>query len=189
VSGGHRIRGGAVITIVVVIGFLVWYFAIRDSDNGGSAPGPSAVAPEAVAPEATTESDLADLSDQLDRPIYWAGDQSGTTTLEFKETKNGSTYVRYLTGNAEPGTPRQAFLTVATYPYRDAMHALEVFAQKPGATTESLPNGGLAVQAKNAPTSVNVAYPDEPDYQIEVYDPDPKKALDLVTSGAVTPVG
>lgn len=57
-----------------------------------------------------------------------------------------------------------------------------------GAKTFSVANGGTAVQNSSSPTSVYVAFPDETGYEIEVYAPDPAKALDLVKSGDIQPV-
>jgi hypothetical protein len=51
-----------------------------------------------------------------------------------------------------------------------------------------LAGGGLAFQYKSRPTSVYLAYPGS-NYQIEVFDPLPRRALDLVVSGQVKAVG
>ena len=50
------------------------------------------------------------------------------------------------------------------------------------------PGGGLAVYSVEAPNNVYVAFPGS-DVQVEVFDPRPKRALRLVTSGRVAPVG
>jgi hypothetical protein len=52
---------------------------------------------------------------------------------------------------------------------------------------EELANGGLALVDADRPSSVYLAYEGQP-YQVEVYDPSPDRALELVTSGAVQPV-
>ena len=79
-------------------------------------------------------------------------------------------------------------MTIGTYPVPDAHAALQALAEKPGAHTAKTPDGGLVVVTEQNPTSVYIAYPDT-DYQVEVYDPDPRKALEVATSGAVVPVG
>jgi hypothetical protein len=43
------------------------------------------------------------------------------------------------------------------------------------------------VASSSKPQSVYIAFPDK-DEQIEVYDPDPKTAFALATSGAVVPI-
>ena len=187
----YQLRGvriGAVIAIAAVVAFLVWFFAIRDTgddDNGG---GGSQTAQNTLGPVAATEADLTDLAKKNDQPVYWAGDQPGTSDIELTQTADGNVYVRYLTDNADIGTPKPSYLTVGTYPFGDALHAIKVIAKEPGAQTYDVPNNGLAVQNTSSPTSVYVAYPDDKSYEIEVYDPDPAKALELVQSGDIQPV-
>lgn len=185
---GYQLRGvriGAVIAIAAVAAFLVWFFAIRDTgnDNGGGGQ----QAQNTVGPVAANEADISDLAKKDDQDIFWAGDQPGTSDLELTQTADGNVYVRYLTGKATIGTPKPSYLTVGTYPFADAFHALKVIGKRPGAVTKNVADGGLAVTNTNAPTSVYLAYPDQ-NFQVEVYDPDPKRALDLVTSGDIQPV-
>jgi hypothetical protein len=187
----YQLRGvriGAVIAVAAVAAFLVWYFAIRDtgSDNGGG--GGSSAAKNIVGPEAATQPDISALASKNGQPIYWAGDQPNTSDIELTQTADGNVYVRYLTGNASIGTPKPSYLTIGTYPFQNSIHAINVIAKEPGAKTFSVANGGTAVQNTSSPTSVYVAFPDETGYEIEVYDPDPAKALDLVKSGDIQPV-
>jgi len=175
-----------VVAVAAVVAFGVWYFAIRDS-GGSSEPATIATGGKAIGPVATTESELSALADKLDQPIYWAGEQPGAR-LELSRTKDARIYVRYLTGNAKIGVRKAGYLTVGTYPFKDAYTALQALAEKPGATVNDVADGGLAVAQANTATSVYLAYPDQ-DIQIEVYDPNAKQALDLATSGAIQPVG
>lgn len=66
-----------------------------------------------------------------------------------------------------------------TYQFGNAPHAIDVISDEPGAKTFNVPNGGTAVQNSSSPTKA---------YEIEVFDPDPAKALDLVESGDIQPV-
>lgn len=187
----YQLRGvriGAVIAIAAVAAFLVWFFAIRDTGDDNSSTNGGGGGANIVGPVAANQADIADLAKKNDQPIYWAGNQPGTSDLELTQTADGNVYVRYLTGNAAIGTPKPSYLTVGTYPFGNAIHALDTVAKQPGAKTFQLPNNGLAVQNSNSPTSVYVAYPDEKGFEIEVYDPDPAKALDLVKSGDIQPV-
>jgi hypothetical protein len=186
----YQLRGvriGAVIAVAAVAAFLVWYFAIRDSgsDNGG---GGSTAAKNIVGPESASQTDISDLAQKNGQPIFWAGDQPKTSDLELTQTADGNVYVRYLTGNASIGTPKPSYLTVGTYPFQNAIHAVNVISNQPGAKTYDVPNNGIAVQNSSSPTSVYVAFPDEKGFEIEVYDPDPARALDLVKSGDIQPV-
>jgi len=188
----YQLRGvriGAVIAIAAVAAFLVWFFAIRDTDDSGSdSGGVGQTAQNKLGPVAATAADISDLAKKNGQPVYWAGDQPGTSEIELTQTADGNVYVRYLTGEASIGTPKPSYLTVGTYPFGNAIHALDTIAKQPGAQTFNVPNDGLAVQNRSSPTSVYVAYPDEKAYEIEVYDPDPDKARELVESGDIQPV-
>ena len=56
-------------------------------------------------------------------------------------------------------------------------------------TSVKLPGGGIAVYSKaTGATNAYIAEPGVP-FQVEVYDPTPGSARDLVTSGRIAPVG
>jgi hypothetical protein len=174
--GSRGVRLGAIVAVLIGAALLAWL--VIGGDDDGDAPG---------APEAVSVEDLRErASSNDDLPVYWAGPQPGTT-YEFTETSDGSVYVRYLPEDAEIGDPSPDFLTVATYPLENGYARVLAAAEEEGAETEELPNGGLALVDADRPSSVYVAYEGEP-YQVEVYDPSPDRALDLVTSGAVQPV-
>jgi hypothetical protein len=170
------LRLGAVVAVIVGVALLAWLVLGGDDDEGG----------EAGAPQAVSVEDLQEEAGSSDMPVFWAGPQAGST-YEFTETSDGSVYVRYLPDDAEIGDPSPDFLTVATYPLENGYARVLAAAEEEGAETEELPNGGLALVDPDRPSSVYVAYEGEP-YQVEVYDPSPDRALDLVTSGAVQPV-
>jgi hypothetical protein len=126
------------------------------------------------------------LASESGGEVYWAGDE-GADTFEWTELGTGEIFVRYLTGDAEVGDPRAAYLTVATYPVGDGLEAIEKAAKDPGARTFEVPDGGTGLVNENAPASVYLAF-EGSEYQIEVYDPDPARALELVESGQIVPV-
>jgi hypothetical protein len=177
---GFRVT--AVIAIAVVAGFLVWYFAIRDTGsstgtfNGGK---PTQIS--------DTTGGVGDLANSAGHPVYWVGPQPGTK-LEATLLTNGDAYVRYLTQNAPIGSQQPDFLTVGTYPVPKAYKALQKVATQSGAIVKHGANGALVVTNDSNPRSVYIAYPNK-NIQIEVFDPDANRALQLATSGAVTPVG
>jgi len=175
------VRVGAVIAVALAAAFLVWLLVIRSDDESSTGP-----VKAGAGPALGSEADLATLAGKLHHPVFWAGDQPDTR-LEITDTKDGRVYARYLTGDAEVGDPRPGFLTVGTYPFKDAFGALEKAAKESGATVQHGDNGALIVTNKSRPTSVYIAYPDQ-DLQIEVYDPSPERALSIATSGDVTPV-
>jgi hypothetical protein len=174
------LRWLAVLLVLAVIGLLVWLLAFR-SDDGGTA-----AVTRGGAPVGVTQEDLIALSQQLHQPIYWAGTMPGTR-MELTETDNSYAYIRYLTADAPVGDSSPEFLTVGTYPALDAYKNLTAYANHSRATTKPIQNGGVAVVIPGSPTSVYFAYPHE-DVQVEVYDPQPQRALDLVKSGVVRPV-
>lgn len=69
----------------------------------------------------------------------------------------------------------------------DGLAALKKAAKRPGARTFKVQGGGTALVNENTPTSVYLAY-GASKYQIEVFDPDPARALKLVTSGKIQPI-
>lgn len=170
-----------VLLLCALIGLLVWLLFLRPH-NGDSAANVKA----GGGPVPTGEADLSALSRQTRQPVYWAGTMPGTR-MELTQTNSGYSYVRYLTGDAHVGDPSPNFLTVATYPTLDAFHDLRSYARNTRGPSVPIAHGGIALTVPGSPTSVFFAYPHE-DVQVEVYDPRPKKALDLVKSGVVRPV-
>jgi hypothetical protein len=159
---------------VAVIAFLV----LRNEDNGSSEPESTG------GPEGISQQGLTDLADSVDHPVYWAGPRSGSR-YELTIADNGNIFIRYLAPNTPVGSRSVASLTVGTYPAAGAN--LEKAVDKPGAKTGQTPDGALVVTNSSNPTSVYLGAPDS-DHQVEVYDPNPKEAFSLATSGAVVPI-
>jgi hypothetical protein len=181
-AGPEWVRIAAVVGAAVVVAFLVWLLAIRDSgDSGGDTTSASATGPTIVTP-----ADLSGVPGDLGHPIYWAGPRTGAQ-LELTETSDGKVYVRYLENGATAGDTRPDFLTIGTYPFPGAQKALRDLGSKPGEKSEDVSGGGILVYGAQNPTSVYVAYPDQ-DLQIEVFDPDPKQALE-VARNELRPLG
>ncbi len=130
---------------------------------------------------------LREIARDDKRPIYWVGDPRDFQ-VELSQA-DGSSYVRYLPPDVKAGSKRPDYLTVGTYPFRNAFADLKRNAEANGddAVTRSAPGDGRLLYYKQRPTSVYLAYP-ETAYLIEVYDPNEETALKLVRDGAVTPV-
>lgn len=137
----------------------------------------------AMAATAVSVAELRARARALGHPIYWAGPKRGRT-YELSETSNGSVFVRYLPQGVKPGSPKP-YVTVATYPFRDALAALGRTANR--TTTIKLAHGGIGIVEKAYPNSIHIAFPGS-DYEIEVFDPSPSAGRRLVTSGAIAPV-
>lgn len=136
---------------------------------------------------AASLADLRRLSTTLGHRIYWAGPARATTTYELTRTRDDRIYIRYLPRGTKVGDPEPKYVTVGTYPQKDAIANLRSAAAKLQATTIKLPGGGLAYVDRNHPTSAYLAFPGA-DLEVEVYAPDPKRTERLVTSREIVPV-
>jgi hypothetical protein len=137
-----------------------------------------------VGPVAMSPSGLRSLAQKLKHPIYWAGAKPGFT-YEVTETADGKVYVRYLPKRIKVRDPHANYLIVATYPYPNALTALRRVGK---ARVVRVRPGAFAFVDPTYPKSVHMAYPHS-NYQIEVFDPSPKKSKTVALSGAVRPVG
>ncbi len=174
---GSRRQIAVAVVAIGALGLVVWLLL---GDDGGDSTAPGS-------PEAVSAAQLRDLSASVGHDVYWAGDPAAGAELELTHQADGRIYVRYLSGDAEAGDARARFTTVGTYPVAAALAALRRQAQQPAAITRTLPDGGLAYMDADRPTSVYLAWPGS-DYEVEVFDPSPKRALDLVLAGAIAPV-
>ena len=142
--------------------------------------------PQVGSPAAVSESQLKSLASESSQPIYWAGPKHGT--YELTRTTDGRTYIRYLPSADKVGDRTPNYLTVGTYPTKQAFSALRRAAARDGAVSENIDSGGLLVFNNSAPTSVYFSYP-KSGYQVEVYDPSPLQARGLVLGGSIKPIG
>ena len=174
-------RVGLIVAVVLAV-VLVGWVALRGGDDDSSSSSSAAGGAEAVSADT-----LRDRATELGRPIYWAGEEENAT-LELTEESGGEVvYVRYLTGGVEPGGGNTGFLTVGTYAFADPVSALEVQSEQPGGEISDLPGGGVVYHNRDTPNSFYLAFPGV-ELQVEVYDPDPERARELVRSGQIVPV-
>jgi hypothetical protein len=174
--GRKEVRLGALLAGVLAVVFIAW-LVFHDGDSGTPTTGP----------ESATLESLRESASERGTPIYWAGPQEDAE-LEVTDSDGGErVYVRYLTGGAEPGDPRPKFLTIGTYVYPGAAEALKRQAKETGGELKSAPGGATVYINPDHPQSVYLAYPGV-GVEIEVYDPNPQRALNLVTAGQIVPV-
>src|SRR5262245_3997103 len=174
-------RGARVILVLIgalVVVLVVWLIGSCGSDDDSAS---STVAPEIVDADA-----LKERAEDQESPIYWAGEQEGTE-IELSVPEEGRTYVRYLTEGTEVGAPTPDYLTVGTYAFAQPIPALEELATKPGGVQRSAADGGIVYFNRDVPNSVYLAFPGQ-EVEIEIYDPDPARAKELATTGAIVPV-
>jgi hypothetical protein len=172
-----QVRIGALVALAVVAGLLLWLLV---RGNGGSTQTKAARA------HAVSIRNLAALPSTVHHPVYWIGPQPGDT-YELTLTTAGLIYIRYLPPGVAVGT-RRAYLTVGTYPVKDAQNAVRAIAKRLHVSPVALRGGGLAVQDTKHPSSVYVAYPGS-DYEVEVFDPSPARARQVALSGYVSELG
>lgn len=164
----------------LVLGVLLGALLFGGDDDG------SAEAPEAIGPmeaQIVSPAELAAEARSLGRPVYWAG-PSDQDQLEMARNEDGDVSVAYIPEGEDPEGPDADFLTVLTYRFPDARKALEAEAASGNRLSRELPDGGFLLSQPSQPTSVYVAYRGE-DYQVEVYDPRPGRALQLALAGSI----
>ena len=172
----RSIRVGAVVAIALAIGLVLW-LVLRD---GSSSSSTSPIPAGSKALPISTKG-LRTLA-SLGIPIYWIGARSGYE-YELTKTPDNRVFIRYLPNGADVGTDKP-YLTIGTYPAKGAYAAARRRAGLAGSTTIPAGNGAVAYYRSDSPTNVFLAYPGV-DSTVEVYDPSPGRARDLVASGQV----
>ncbi len=162
---------------VLIVGAVVAGVVIYKNDHGSSAPSATPVGPVGL-----SESGLHTLAAAVGQPIYWAGPRKDYL-YELTRTRDRKIFIRYLPPGASVGAKRP-YLTIATYPYPNALQALTNVAH---GQQQSLPGGGIALVDVKYPKSIHLAYR-RVNYEIEVFDPSPARSRQIALSGDVRPV-
>jgi hypothetical protein len=180
-----RVRVTAVVAVALAVGFLVWLLLIKGDGNDGSS---QATEPTTSSKQVSlvSESELLGALRGVGYPVYWAGPRLGVG-YEVTRLTDGRTYVRYLPEGEEVES-KTPFLTVGSYEQGNALDEIRKLGQKPGAVLVEIAGGGSAYAEGPDATSAYMAFPGV-DTQVEVYDPQGGRALKLIRSGAIVPVG
>jgi hypothetical protein len=141
--------------------------------------------PPVGAPAAVSETQLKALAAQTNHAIYWTGPKRGT--YELTRTTDGRIYIRYLPSAGKIGDRTPSYLTVGTYPTKNAFQAIQRAAARQGGVSATIDHGGLLVFNNSSPKSVYFSYP-KSSSQVEVYDPSPLQARALVLGGSIKPI-
>jgi hypothetical protein len=177
--GEQRTPVVAAVVVALVVGVVAWLLLRGDDEqHPGQGHAARTLSPRLVSPDQLKTYAAAG------GPIYWAGTRQGTL-LEFSRRPNGA-FVRYLPGRAEAGDKR-ARLTVGTYALRSALAAVSRSGHAKGARLTRLPRGGVAVTNAARPTNAYFAYPGRA-VQVEVFDPRPGRALELIRPARIVPL-
>jgi hypothetical protein len=170
-------RTFALLGSLIAIALIVWVALDSGDSNDGDTQSTKA--------EMVSVAALRRAAAAQDTPIYWAGATAGTD-LELSRPAPDRTYVRYLTDGAKAGDPAP-FLTVGSYRFEGPAGALRRQGGEPGGVLATAPGGGVVYFDRTDPKSVYLAYPDT-EVEIEVFAPEFKEALQLVTDGRIVPV-
>jgi len=173
----------------ILVGVAVWGITAcnRDGDpTSNSASANSLASMDSGDAEIVSEGDLGDLTDRVGHQVFWAGPEAGTQ-IEFSHDEAGNVHIRYLTDGAEAGDPNQTYLNIGSYPFSGAYEATRKLANGAG-LVKVTEHGGVGFFDPNNPYSVIIAWPGDPDLQVEVYDPVKNRALEIVRSGDIVPV-
>ncbi len=153
--------------------------------SGKVAPIPTFIAPSSAGhPTIVSPAGLAAAAKSVSHPVYWAGPRAGSV-YELSQPE-GRFYVRYLSAGAKAGASVSA-LTVGTYPVANAFSIVQRLAARPDSVQVPVTGGAIAFYGKSAPSSVYLAFPGS-NVEVEVYDPAPGGARQLVTSGKIVPL-
>jgi hypothetical protein len=175
----RRLAFGAAIAVALAAGFVTWLLVRNDHTS-------SSTRAQLSAAVAVTPGRLRSLAVSAQHPVFWLGPEPGFT-YELTQTTDGRIYVRYLPHGVAIGV-KKPYLTVATYPFPGAFAAIRKQAAVKGAVLTRLADGGLALLDTAYPQSVHLAYPGV-NYQIEVFDPSPGRAMELVAAGKLSSFG
>jgi len=168
----------AIALIFAVVAAIAIGFAVTGDDEQTPRPGKAAL---------TTPDALRTFVKDAPVPVYWAGERPNTE-LEYTETTDKRTFVRYLTGSAKAGDPRPVFVSVASYPRPEALTELTRVAKRKGIVSGTVPpSGGLYTYDKTKPLSVYLAYPNQ-SVLVEIYAPKVGDARKIARSGDIAPV-
>ena len=168
--------GALLIIAVILFGILL---LLRGHDAGRT------TLPPVGAPAAVSETQLKALAAQSDHAIYWAGPKRGT--YELTRTTDGRIYIRYVPSPDKVGDRTPSYLTVGTYPTKNALQAIKLAAARQGGVSATIDHGGLLVFNNTRPKSVYFSYP-KSSSQVEVYDPSPLQVRALVLGGSIKPI-
>jgi hypothetical protein len=154
--------------------------------GGQVAPVSADAASSEQSAKATSPAELRALAASLRRPIYWLGTEADTT-YEVSRAPGGRIFVRYLPHGTRVGASKP-YLTVATYPVKAAFVVTRAASRTRGAAVIPLGGDSVAFYSRSRPTNVYVAYRGV-DFQVEVFDPSPRRVHDLLAARRLKSVG
>jgi hypothetical protein len=171
----------AALTVAAVAAITLSLFAIFGSSGGGDATTEELEVPTGQ-PTLVSEEQFREFGRGRDL-VYWAGPRN-ETQLELTVSAEGHVFVRYLPADDEAGDSSAGYLTVATYKVDDAYERLVSRVSEGGFTPVDNESGALVV-TDDADTSRAYFAFQGSDVQVEVFAPQPGRALELVLDGSL----
>lgn len=171
-----------IVGIALLAGFGVWFL------TGCNRDGTRAAMPGAFTGDAriVPASDVDGVPGDVGHAVFWAGERP-SSEIELSDDPAGNVHLRYLTDGSEAGTSAQTFLDIGTYPFEGAFAATRTLANQKSLAKVKLANG-VGFYDRKRPYSVILAFPSQPNLQVEVYHPEKNEALDVVRSGDIVPL-
>ena len=127
-----------------------------------------------------SEKELRDLVSKQKITAYWAGPVSDAT-YSINTSTAGQVFVRYVLKGQNCDSENKDFRVIATYQVSGAYDSTKAAGSQSNGVSLANPDGSIVYFNKNVPTNVYLAYQGL-DYQIEIYDPNPKEAVTLATT-------
>lgn len=182
VAHGLRPSTWAAVLVAIAIGIGAWFVVSRATSTS---PAGSGAAVSSHGPHAVTAEGLRAAAARLGHPIYWLGAKP-RSTYELTITSSGMAYVRYLPAGVAVGSKRPVFLTVGTYPTRNAYATLAAARKLKGSQVQEISPNAIAVTYASHPHSAYIAWRDKA-LVVEIFDPKPLGAQSLARYGLAVP--
>jgi hypothetical protein len=128
---------------------------------------------------ALTEEELVKAVQDLGVDVYWAGPVDGAK-YTISAPADGQVYIRYLPNGEGLSDTKANYVVIATYSTPDAFTSTQSAGNQTNGVTFINTQGAAVFYSKDAPTNVYVAYQNI-DFQIEVFSPIAKTALDIAS--------
>ena len=127
-----------------------------------------------------SEKELRDLVSKQKITAYWAGPVANAT-YSINTSNVGQVFVRYVMKGQSCDSENKDFRVIATYAVSGAYESTKAAGSQANGVSLANADGSIVYFNKDVPTNVYLAYQGL-DYQIEIYDPNPKDAVTLATT-------
>ena len=173
------------VTIAIAVSSIVGYQFGKTSNSTPVATSNTSTFTDVVAGKvALSESELIAAVKKLGISAYWAGPVKGAK-YTLSVPADGQAYIRYLPNGQGLADTNPNYVVIATYKTTNAFSATQAAANQTSGITFVNTDGAAVYYSKSTPTNVYVAFPGK-DFQIEIFDPIAKTALEIASkSGAV----